>query len=619
MSSSPVTLAAVHDRDTSGTTGTPGTDPKINDINRSHSKKKTGTAGTGKPQEIERPQFATHANWFELDGSRMKPGLWWHGWSSGEDPKPVDTWVSSPIVATAITAAPDGSSWGLMLRFVDPIGHWKEWAAPMALLKGGGEELRGELLDQGLRISPKERNLLNQWLMSQYPERQIIAATRTGWHRTPDGTLAFVFPNRTLGSDEIRFQSEHIAREQFGSAGTLEGWRQSVALPCQRNPVLQLALSVAFAGPLLKLARLQEFGGAGIHLNGDSSRGKTTGLQAASSVWGAPDFMRSWRATANGMEATAAALNDTLLCLDEIGECSPHEIGAIVYAISNGHGKQRANVHGGARDTARWRVIALSSGEHSLAMHMAEAGHRVKAGQEARLLDVPATGRTHGAFDDLHGYSDGRAFADAMKQATAQHYGHAGPAMVGLLLKETRDLPGLWAKATDLPLFAATDGLHKRAAAVFALVGMAGELATEYGLTGWTEGEAMMAASDGFHAWRRHRGEGSTEQRQILHAVQDFLERHGDSRFSPLGYSEKVPVRDRAGYWRDGEQGRVYLMTRGALMEAAKGHDLSRIGQALDAAGWLVEKDMDHRLTKKTRVEGKQLNLYAVRIPDGDQ
>ena len=204
-----------------------------------------------------------------------------------------------------------------------------------------------------------------------------------------------------------------------------------------------------------------------------------------------------------------------------------------------------------------------------------------------------------------------------MKQAAALHYGHAGPAMVGHLLDEKRDLPGLLAKAVELPLFAATDALHKRAASVFALVGMAGELASEYGLTGWHQGEAIESARVAFDAWRLHRGEGSTEQLQILQAVQDFLERHGDSRFSALGDTEVV-VRDRAGYWREAQDGRVFLMTRGALQEAAKGHDLPRIGQALNAAGWLAEKDRDGRFTRKTKVGGRPLNLYAVRIPEGE-
>ena len=78
-------------------------------------------------------------------------------------------------------------------------------------------------------------------------------------------------------------------------------------------------------GPLLKHAQQQETGRAGIHLIGDSSQGKTTALHVAGSIWGSPGFVRTRRATSNGLEATSNALNDALLILDEISECDPHE------------------------------------------------------------------------------------------------------------------------------------------------------------------------------------------------------------------------------------------------------------------------------------------------------
>ena len=42
------------------------------------------------------------------------------------------------------------------------------------------------------------------------------------------------------------------------------------------------------------------------------------------------------------MEGAAALFNDGLLVLDEISECNPHDVGAIIYALGNGRGKQRA-------------------------------------------------------------------------------------------------------------------------------------------------------------------------------------------------------------------------------------------------------------------------------------
>jgi hypothetical protein len=54
------------------------------------------------------------------------------------------------------------------------------------------------------------------------------------------------------------------------------------------------------------------------------------------------------------------------------------------------------------------------------------------------------------------------------------------------------------------------EGQDKRAAGRFALLALAGEVATEYGITGWPEGEAIKAAAEGFrvlacHARQRQR------------------------------------------------------------------------------------------------------------------
>jgi uncharacterized protein (DUF927 family) len=90
-----------------------------------------------------------------------------------------------------------------------------------------------------------------------------------------------------------------------------------------------LAVSTAFAGPLLGLTGAE---GGGLNLHGPSSKGKTTALQAAASVWGRgatdPGFVRSWRGTANSQESGAALVSDTLLCLDEIGVAEARDAAA---------------------------------------------------------------------------------------------------------------------------------------------------------------------------------------------------------------------------------------------------------------------------------------------------
>ena len=65
----------------------------------------------------------------------------------------------------------------------------------------------------------------------------------------------------------------------------------------------------------------------------------------------------------------------------------------------------------------------------------------------------------------------------------------------------------------------------------FALVAVAGELATKAGITGWPQGEAMRAAQVMFSAWLKERGTtGASEDERAKRQLAAFLSRHGASR-----------------------------------------------------------------------------------------
>ena len=197
--------------------------------------------------EIHPPCFAVHDTWCRFEGKRLKPGLYWHESKESElGTVYTHTWVASPIHVEAITRGTQGSDYGRLLRFLDSDGRWREWAMPMRLLKGSGEELQGELLDQGVLINPKARSLLVQYLMSEHPKRRITAANRVGW----DGDT-FVLPHRCLGPGEVVFQSELLAEADYTQKGSLESWQQNIGRLCEGNPALILAVSAALAGPLL--------------------------------------------------------------------------------------------------------------------------------------------------------------------------------------------------------------------------------------------------------------------------------------------------------------------------------------------------------------------------------
>lgn len=558
----------------------------------------------------ERPRFIVFDDWKEAGGVKYRPGVWYFGIKAGKGDTPpslTETWVCSPLYIEAVTFDGQDNNFGRLLRFKNTLRRWREWAMPMELLKAGGDDLRGELLSMGVEINPTAKFLLANYLQDKPPKRRMRCALQVGWCDD-----SFVLPDAVIGpkASGVIFQTGERGHDEHTKAGTLDGWRAEIAARAAGNPLLALALSASFAGPLL--ARCNAEGG-GVHFVGDSSTGKTTAIEAACSTWGGPNYRRSWRATANGMEGAAALFNDCLLALDEISECDPKEVGAIVYALGNGRGKQRASRSGAARGVVRWRCFVLSSGERTIGTTMQEGGHRAKAGQSVRLLDIPAA-RAFGLFDTVHGMASGAALSDAIKRAAVIHHGHAGRAFLERLTRDGRDFCALLERIKALPEFAAEggEGQDKRAAGRFALLALAGEVATEYGLTGWPEGEAIKAAADAFTAWRAIRGRGNDERRQIVERVSGFLERHGDGRFSNADSDHETSIRDRAGWWQNAMGSRTYLFTAEGLREAVKGFDFKRALDVLQEVGVIPTPGADGKRARFYRIGGRGVKLYPV-------
>ena len=299
---------------------------------------------------------------------------------------------------------------------------------PLEMLAGSGEEYRRELFNRGLILStlPRARQWLGEYIQTAPQKAKAYCVRRPGWHATGAGA-AFVLPDATFGAaggSRVLLQGSAATAHAFNVSGTLEDWQSNIAGLCVGNSRLTLAVSAAFAAPLLEVAG-EESGG--VNFQGASRAGKSTALRVGGSVWGGGSvagYIRQWRATANGLEGTAEGHCDCLLALDEMGQVDAREAGEIAYLLSNGSGKQRASRDGSGRKPAAWRVLFLSTGELSLADKMMEIGKRAKAGQEVRLVDVPAdAGAGMGMFEQLHGRPDPDTFARHLRDATARFYG----------------------------------------------------------------------------------------------------------------------------------------------------------------------------------------------------
>lgn len=568
------------------------------------------------PGEEDRPCYRVFEGWWtDAEAKRHQPGVWYfymHNVGTPKNPsmQPAQKWVCDPLRVEAVLSDTREGNFGRLLRFKNTLGRWKTWAMPMRLLAGRGDELRGELLAAGLRIAPAAQNHLAMYLQSETPQRRVTCALSVGWQGKN-----FVLPDETIGPtpDAVVFQAEDVGEHAFTQKGTLKDWRDSVATLAQDNPMLVLALSTAFAGPLLAKVHAE---GGGVHLVGESSTGKTSCLDAARSVWGGPEFRRSWRSTANGMEGAAALSNDCLLPLDEISECEPREIGLIAYALTNGTGKQRATRTGAARTVRHWRCAILSTGEKTLATAMLEGGQRAKAGQAVRLLDIPVA-RQHGAWDVLHGHADGRAFSDAIKTAAAENYGTAGRAFLERLAHDGRDFGQALEDVKALPEFnpPGAQGQVKRAAARLALIALAGELAIEYGLAPWPQGRAIEAAGLALQLWHEARGGTveNDERGKVLGAMSAFIDRYGAARFQSLDAPEDArPIPDRAGWRESTGDGVRYLFTSSGLAEAARGFDTKLVTDVLASVGALPAPGADGKRSVFRRIEGRGVRVYVI-------
>lgn len=531
----------------------------------------------------------------------------------------------------ALSRSRDGRNWGLLVRFRDRDNIEKQWNIPLNLFGGdtSADAIRG-LLDRGLEISSArdaKRKLL-EYLQSANTQSRVVLVEKMGWH---DG--AFMLPDRVIGTpaEPLHYYSDAPPICRISSAGTLQEWREQIGMECIDNPLLCFAVCAAFAAPLLDLIGMET---AGFHFVGDSSLGKSTLLKVAATVNGNPaNYLHTWRATDNALEAMAAAHSDLLFVLDELGQCDPRIAGSTLYMLGNGAGKARANDRGGARDVQhKWRLVFLSSGEKTLEQHMAEANLKPAAGMEMRFLAMPACwhsteeDRKHfGIYENLQVYASGADFSDKLLQRCPKYHGTALPAFLEKLCEpSTRVGIAEWLlqqreKFALRNLKESFSGQAKRAADKFAIVGAAGELASHWGITGWPEGEAMRAADECFAQWLAFRGgEHNREEQKILDQIRHHFETYGESRYTRWETEDAridehaARTMERYGFRRtketrdalhgDTTENFFYVYPAAFRGVVCKGIDYKRAANLLIARGALQHEKT--KLTGKARLPG---------------
>jgi putative DNA primase/helicase len=244
-----------------------------------------------------------------------------------------------------------------------------------------------------------------------------------------------------------------------------------------------------------------------------------------------------------------------------------------------------------------------------------------------RIIDVPVAPSKHGLFQNIQKAKNGAEFADALRDAAAKHHGHAGPSFIKELIDQYQKVSLSAMLANKLVSFGTNlSAQDTRVARSFAIIALAGELAITWGVLPWDRGTASTAAVEIFKHWKSTQPQStkSKETEQILKAVRDFIDAHGNSRFLDINWSRPVNpktgleidkdplIRDQAGYFDDSSGSRVYLFTSGGLHEATKGFDFKRVLEALEEAGAFAKVGATQKSVTRRIPEGGSKDLYHI-------
>jgi putative DNA primase/helicase len=185
--------------------------------------------------------------------------------------------VSGPFEILGKSSNPSGGDWGLQLRWRDSDGRLHQRLMPSAALHVDPAAFCQNLAAEGLQIQRSKQRALADYLNGADVRARVARVERTGWHSI-GGQEVFVLPEESIkrcGAETVVLDT--VASAQYETRGNITDWRDGVGMLSRGHAVPVLAISAALAGPLLRLAGGE---GGGLHFFGQSSKGKTTILQA---------------------------------------------------------------------------------------------------------------------------------------------------------------------------------------------------------------------------------------------------------------------------------------------------------------------------------------------------
>ncbi len=485
------------------------------------------------------------------------------------------------------------------VRWQLPNGKWHHETVPLEQLSDS-YSIR-KLSSFGLDVTSRTAGDLVDYvrevrLLHQDRIPEITRIRTSGWHNINSEDLFALSPKAILTRGGLDLPVEFAGSgEVFASirqGGTLKGWKQT-ANSLADYPLMLVAFAASMATPFLKrVFELQ--GNPVIEFAGRSSKGKTSALQAAASVWGdpgeAPRYIRQWNGTPFAIQKMLSQIWDLPVMLDESTYSNallrPSEV---IYAFSNGQAKTLGRADGELRDSPRFSGTLFSTGERSLVTAASTDGIHART----FLFVEPPLGE------------DNHEFASTFKAKIVRDFGWAGPELIGAYLADqagiTAKLRRWHGKARIAYKSRSESDLERRKAEFFAAFGAIAQWAADVLDLRWDIPTTMR------EAWRM-----LESQRQTLHyftAINSLIDWcitneqlfEGSPRAG--GYSKRIGRLIGSGKGEDTVPSFAVLRDQAEKVLKEVGYDLEAVLPYWVAEGWL---DTDpERKTKKVRINGQ--------------
>jgi len=477
--------------------------------------------------------------------------------------------ISTAIEIKGRVKTTDQNGYSLIIGFSDSDGDYKEITLPFKTI-ADKKELEKTLMERGC-IVHKVDFLITFLKLQKYTMPSFTLNDRIGWNKDKDGRTAFVLPSKEVIGEANIFSKEYDNQSLFIKKGFLHSWRKEIGQYLGQNYNFCFSCSIGFAGILLEPLRID----------------------------------------------TGTVFNFAS------------------YDLPNGASKNRLTQNIELRAFKSWLLHTTSAGERTLKERLAEFNMKPEAGQLVRFIDIPVETNTgHKALNYIHdNFKTSKDVVKHLNRAVKDNYGTPSRAFIRFiadkinngddayfeyLTKRINTLVEIWQDGKEI------GEQRERILSAFAQVAIAGEEATEQGLTGWEAGDATNAAKDCLDRATELRGNSTVnaEETAILENVRDFIQKYGDSRFAPLHGSKDEDKQDdpaskvsnKVGYYTEQAKDREkeYLVFLNQL-EDIGGYNEKSVAKVLKKHNYLNVED--NKLTKRQRisVNNQRIAFYSIK------